>query len=221
MEPDDDQDKIKHYHFKVITVGDIGVGKTSLIRRYVENKFTMNYKSTIGVDYSEKSVNWNENIIVTLQIWDCAGQERFDSIIKSYFRDSHGAICVFDMSRNTTLGSVAKWKKKVSELCISSITREKIDPPCLLLANKADLVNRDIEFKNVSDTEEFCGIYQTSAKSSINIDTSMKCLIEEMIKREDENKNKEYVHDHMIKTVEKITQLDDVSTNKEPRRCHC
>ncbi|KFM64996.1 Ras-related protein Rab-32B, partial [Stegodyphus mimosarum] len=79
---------MKELMFKFLVVGDYGVGKTAIIRRYTEGTFTQNYKITIGVDFAIKSLQWDENTLVTLQLWDIAGHERFGYMTGTYYRHS-------------------------------------------------------------------------------------------------------------------------------------
>ncbi|GBN24346.1 Ras-related protein Rab-32B [Araneus ventricosus] len=93
--------EMKELMFKLLVVGDYGVGKTAIIRRYTEGTFTQNYKITIGVDFAIKSLQWDENTMVTLQLWDIAGHERFGYMTATYYRHSQAAIIVFDLIRRS------------------------------------------------------------------------------------------------------------------------
>ena len=85
--------------FKIVVVGDSGTGKSCLIQRYVTNEFLDNYEVTLGVEYISKSVKVDENVSVKLQFWDTAGQEAFNSIVKSFYRNSHAIVLVYDITR--------------------------------------------------------------------------------------------------------------------------
>ena len=86
------------YSFKFILVGDTGVGKTSVINRFVENRFDNNHSFTVGVEFASKNIVINGKVI-KMQIWDTAGQEEFKSITRSYYRSSAAALVVFDITR--------------------------------------------------------------------------------------------------------------------------
>jgi GTPase SAR1 family protein len=82
----------KIMRFKVILIGDAAVGKTSILQRFIHNKFKIEYNCTIGVDYWVKSLNLDSDNTVDLQIWDTCGQERFKTITRQYYRDTHGKL---------------------------------------------------------------------------------------------------------------------------------
>lgn len=96
------------YSFKFILVGDTGVGKTSLIGRFVENIFDTNHEFTVGVEYATKNIVINGKTI-KIQIWDTAGQEEFKAITRSYYRSSAAALVVFDLTRPETFRNASRW----------------------------------------------------------------------------------------------------------------
>ncbi|XDV18602.1 hypothetical protein PO909_024260 [Leuciscus waleckii] len=96
---------------KVLVIGDLGVGKTSIIKRYVHQIFSQHYRATIGVDFALKVLNWDHRTVIRLQLWDIAGQERYGNMTRVYYREAVGALVVFDMTRASTFQAVLKWKK--------------------------------------------------------------------------------------------------------------
>ena len=120
---------------QVLVVGDLGVGKTSLIQRYVHNIFNREYKATIGVDFAYKLIQVNHNKVVRLQLWDIGGQERFGNMTRVYYREAVGAIIVFDLTRHGTLETVKKWKADIdAKVRLQDAYETPI--PVILLANK-------------------------------------------------------------------------------------
>ncbi len=119
--------------FKVVVVGDIGVGKTAFIKKHVHGLFSDEYRSTIGVDFALKQYILENKILCRVQLWDIAGQERFGNMTRVYYRESHAVIIVFDLSKTKSFDAIRKWKNDVNS---------KLDPklPCLLLGNKSDLI---------------------------------------------------------------------------------
>merc|ERR1711879_18174 len=130
------EDGVTEYLYKVLVVGDIGTGKTSIIKRYVHNIFSMHYKSTIGVDFALKVINWDPKTIVRLQLWDIAGQERFGNMTRVYYKEAVGAFVVFDVTRVNTFEAVQKWKNDID----NKVTLPPDDRPIpvVLLANKCE-----------------------------------------------------------------------------------
>jgi hypothetical protein len=110
-----DDSGVQEYLYKVLVVGDIGTGKTSIIKRFVHNIFSTNYKSTIGVDFALKVIRWDEKTEVRLQLWDIAGQERFGNMTRVYYKEAVGAFIVFDVTRVGTFEAVAKWKSDIDQ----------------------------------------------------------------------------------------------------------
>jgi small GTP-binding protein len=148
MDADGDSEIHEELIFKVLVVGEPGVGKTSLIKKYVNGVFTGRYKSTIGADFSHKtiirtvkqSVDGKETVTIfkiTLQFWDLAGQERINSQVKVYYRQSDGVLCLCDVTREETKNQALLWKQAVLD---NSTNQEGIQnfPPCVLLFNKMD-----------------------------------------------------------------------------------
>jgi len=188
------EDGVREYLYKILVVGDIGTGKTSIIKRYVHNIFSMHYKSTIGVDFALKVINWDPKTEIRLQLWDIAGQERFGTMTRVYYKEAVAAFVVFDVTRITTFEAVSKWKADID----SKVTVGDQPIPCVLLANKCDLAKEGF-VKTANEMDKFCqehnfiGWFETSAKDNINIDTAAKFLIQKIldldVKREEHEKN--------------------------------
>uniref|UniRef100_A0A667XLI9 Ras-related protein Rab n=1 Tax=Myripristis murdjan TaxID=586833 RepID=A0A667XLI9_9TELE len=158
-------DHCSQHLYKVLVIGDLGVGKTSVIRRYVHQTYSTNYRATIGVDFALKVLNWDSET-VRLQLWDIAGQERFGNMTRVYYREAMGAFIVFDVTRPTTFEAVTKWKEDLdSKLMLAN--GQSI--ATVLLANKCDQ-GRDEFSNNGIKMDQFCkdngfvGWFETSAK---------------------------------------------------------
>ncbi|XP_019402092.1 PREDICTED: ras-related protein Rab-7L1 [Crocodylus porosus] len=167
--------------FKVLIVGDVTVGKTSLVQRYANDSFDKHYKSTVGVDFALKVVQWSESEIIRLQLWDIAGQERFTSMTRLYYREASACVIMFDVTDTSTFKNSRKWKQDLD----SKLTLPNGSPvPCLLLANKSDLspwaVTRE-EIDQFSKENGFSGWIETSVKENKNVNESMRVLVEKMI----------------------------------------
>ena len=149
--------------YKIIFVGDAGVGKTTIINRINDNEFQSSYDATIGVDFWPKKINFRGNEI-TLQIWDTAGQERYRGLIPSYVRNSSIVFIVFDITNRKTFESIPKWIE-----LIKSIEKNIL----VLIGNKEDLKEkREVEEKEGEDLakENEIAYYELSAKRDNNND---------------------------------------------------
>ncbi|RDD46545.1 Ras-related protein Rab-36 [Trichoplax sp. H2] len=153
---------------KVIVIGDVSVGKTSIINKYCHRVFDKDYKATIGVDFEvEDFVIKGSNF--QLQIWDTAGQERFQSVARAYFRSSNAVIIAFEFHDETSLDHVRDW--------YNSAKRENSDDECdfYIIGTKCDLCKEeelaDYEKEAVQLAEKLNAEYwRTSAKAGINVD---------------------------------------------------
>eukprot|EP01129_Flabellula_baltica_P013482 TRINITY_DN6263_c0_g1_i1.p2 TRINITY_DN6263_c0_g1~~TRINITY_DN6263_c0_g1_i1.p2 ORF type:complete len:205 (+),score=45.63 TRINITY_DN6263_c0_g1_i1:619-1233(+) len=162
--------------YKVLVVGDIGVGKTSVIRRYVNGGFSNQYKTTIGVDFAMKTIQLDD-MIVRLQLWDIAGQERFGSMTRVYYKEAVAALIVFDLSRFSTLDSVRSWKEDIDSK-VRLNNEENI--PVILVGNKSDISPHLSKVSEIEEACEECGFlrwFPTSAKEGNGIEEMMNYLI--------------------------------------------
>jgi len=167
--------------YKVIFLGDYACGKTSLIKRYVEATFTPNYKLTIGVDFAVKSIEYDDKMNISLQLWDVAGHERFGCMTSVYYKYAIAAVIVYDLSRPATFEAVTKWRDDVNSKVVLADDQQI---PFLLLANKCDIPNIQIDREALDQfckDEGFIGWFEVSAKEDINIDKAMKFLLSKIL----------------------------------------
>lgn len=168
--------------FKVIIIGDPTVGKTSFVQKYVNDTFRRDYKMTIGVDFALKVIKWSNKCNIKLQLWDIAGQERFTSMTRVYYKDAHACLIMFDLTQKNTFQNAVRWKKDLDQKCT---LRDGSPVPCLLLANKCDNVdNREVSQDEIEDLcreHDFLGWSETSVKEGTMVEESMGFLIEEMM----------------------------------------
>ncbi|KAJ5074103.1 ras and ef-hand domain-containing protein [Anaeramoeba ignava] len=164
----------KAQQIKIVFAGDLAVGKTCLRDRFLEEKFKGNTKPTIGADvvFPKKMINNQE---CQIHLWDTAGQEKFDSFTKTYFRDANGVILVYDITRKHSLERV--------QFLYQTIQDESQNGCAIILfGNKVDLENeRMIE---VTEGEELaqswnCSFFETSAKTGINVKEGFEKIFEE------------------------------------------
>lgn len=153
------------YIFKTIIVGDSGVGKTTLLYKYLYGEYISQYSSTIGVNYVSKKIVITNDTKIKIQIWDTAGQERFRSIIQSYFRNASGCIVAYDVTNANSFQNCSYW--------ITKVINENPNIKILLLGTKNDLIDyRTISFNTGRRFAEEKNIpfYETSAKITEDID---------------------------------------------------
>lgn len=205
-----EMDEISEYLFKILVVGDVGTGKTSIIKRYVHGIFSAHYKSTIGVDFALKILE-REDCIARLQLWDIAGQERFGNMTRIYYKEAVGAFVVFDITRTNTLENVSKWKDDIDSK-IKSQNGKNI--PVILLANKCDL-NHD-ESMNLNELEKFAkdagfiGYLLTSAKNDAGINEAGDLLVDKILELQE---NKKCIDTHNKNNVILKNKYNERTTN--------
>jgi small GTP-binding protein len=158
---------------RVAFLGSSGVGKTSLIKRYIENDFDKDYFGTVGIDFFTKPIQVRDRT-VTLQIWDTAGQERFRSLIPSYIRDSTIAVIVYDVSNPETFNDAKFWHKTV-------MNERGNDAICIFVGNKIDLESR-VSPDDVSSFTKPLSIptIETCAKTGQNITRLFKLVCDSL-----------------------------------------
>jgi len=160
------------YIFKILLVGDSGVGKSCLLLRYTDNSFSETFISTIGVDFKIKTIVVDGKT-VKLQIWDTAGQERFKTITSSYYRGSHGIFVVYDITDPVSFNNVRVWLNEIAKYM------QQEDYKVLLVGNKADQVSSRAVQR--SEAEEYanqldCQFFETSAKENSNVEQIFQAL---------------------------------------------
>jgi len=166
------------YLFKLVLIGDSGVGKSCLLLRFADDAFTESYISTIGVDFRFRTVKV-DNKTVKLQIWDTAGQERFRTITSAYYRGADGIIMVYDTTSSDSFDHVNDWLKEVNRYASESTSK-------LLIGNKADRVaDRAVSTERAKEFADDLGVafLETSAKSGSNVEESFLTMAAELIKQ--------------------------------------
>jgi len=167
--------------FKLVVLGESGVGKTSLLVRYVQNNFSIATKSTIGSDFLSKDIEVDGKPI-TLQIWDTAGQERFQGLGTAFYRGADGVVFVFDVTRRNTFEELSGWKKAF----LIQIGQEGNDDfPMIIVANKVDAENRQVTKSEVKDwcQKQHLPFFETSAKEAINVDEAFKSIAKTVLSK--------------------------------------
>ena len=172
--------------FKILLIGDSGVGKTSLIMRYTKNLFNEDYLNSIGVDFKSKDLFIEEKKI-KLQIWDTAGQERFRTITSSYYRGAHAIAVVFDLTKRQSYDHVKRWMEDINKYAKENVLK-------FLIGNKADLKNEiqvSYEEARALASQMKTTYFSVSAKKNENIneffETATKLFLIKFDLYEDDN----------------------------------
>ena len=172
MNPDYD------YLFKILLIGNSGVGKSSLLLRFADDTFTDNFMPTIGVDFKIRTLEVDGRTI-KLQIWDTAGQERFKTITSSYYKGAHGIIVVYDITDKESFKNIDNWMNEVEKHASDNVSR-------ILVGNKCDMdesrqVTTD-EGKELADQYNI-RFMETSAKESANVEEAFTLMTKEIKSR--------------------------------------
>ena len=167
-----------HYLLKYVVIGDSGIGKSNIVLRYINNTFSEEFKTTVGVEFGAKNIEVNNNIY-RIQIWDTAGQENFRSIARAYYKNSVCACIVYDITNRSSFQSIQSWIDDCSKQTSKTVL-------LLLIGNKSDL--KDMREVQYEEGEKFAKLHnmiflETSAKTGENISS----IFEESVKQIDQN----------------------------------
>jgi len=171
-EPEDNFDVL----FKIVLIGDMGVGKTCCVQRFKNGTFIERTGTTIGVDFTMKTLIIDGKR-VKLQIWDTGGQERFRTITQSYYRSAHGVIICYDITSKESFWNVRRWLDDVSRLAASNVVKILVGTKCDCEAERT--VSR-AEGEEFARQHQFIAFVESSAKENVNVDTAFMQLAEEL-----------------------------------------
>jgi len=186
------------YLFKLLLIGDSGVGKSCLLLRFADDTYTESYISTIGVDFKIRTIEIGGKTI-KLQIWDTAGQERFRTITSSYYRGAHGIIVVYDVTDQVSFNNVRQWLQEIDRYACENVNK-------LLVGNKCDLTTKKVvDFNTAKEFADGLGIpfMETSAKNSTNVETAFITMAEEIKKRVGGDKDTPVKNDEKVAVKQK------------------
>ncbi|CAI5734673.1 unnamed protein product [Peronospora destructor] len=165
------------YLFKIVLIGDSGVGKSNLLSRFTRNEFNLESKSTIGVEFATKSIV-AEGKTIKAQIWDTAGQERYRAITSAYYRGAVGALLVYDITKHGTFENVERWLKELRD-------HADINTVIMLVGNKSDL--RHLRAVSTEEAMAFAeknnlAFIETSALEATGVDSAFQRILTEIYK---------------------------------------
>ncbi|XP_033107870.1 ras-related protein Rab-13-like [Anneissia japonica] len=193
---------------KILVLGDSGVGKTRLVRRFVEDTFIQRYVATVGVDFRSKAVKIGGKELV-LQIWDTAGQERFRSMTTTIFRGAEGAILVYDVSSKATFDHLDDWIESIRRSADQNIR-------VVIVGNKIDKEGEvEVDTRTGKRFADQIGLnfFETSAQSGKNVDKPFKKLAKEV------NEAREIKEKQLFE--QNTSNISKMPEGKKPSGCLC
>jgi len=163
--------------FKLIIIGDTGVGKSCLMKRVMDNEFKIEHQVTIGVEFGSFGLKVDGGKIIKLQIWDTAGQESFKSVTRIFYRGAHCVFLTYDVTREDTFVNLMEWLKEIKQ-------HASEDVRVYLIGNKAEMEEqREVTFQRAQEFATQCGIhkcFETSAKTGFNVEEVFASVAKEL-----------------------------------------
>ena len=210
----EEADNYEHL-YKIIIIGDSGVGKSNILGRYLTNTFKQDTKSTVGVEFGSKKVTVND-VNIKLQIWDTAGQERYRAITSAYYKGSKGCFIVYDITSTQTFEDVEKWYEEINKSGDKGIS-------IVLVGNKCDLEEErkvTVEMGEEKARNLNCPFFETSALSNTQIEKIFQVISEDIYsKSKNEKKDDEDDDDYDIVQEEKNININ--TDTKPPQKACC
>ena len=168
---------MKNYIFKILIIGNASVGKTSLLRRYVNGMFDESTIMTVGVDFFTKEINY-DNAHCLLQLWDLGGQERFRYLLDNFVMGARGALLLFDLTRMPIIEDILEW--------VNIARLHDMNLPIILIGTKLDLEDiiavEDEDALNIKNTFNMIEFIKTSAKTGYNVEEVFERIVKELVK---------------------------------------
>ncbi|KAK1264565.1 Ras-related protein Rab11C [Acorus gramineus] len=170
--------KVDHeydYLFKIVLIGDSGVGKSNILSRFTRNEFCLDSKSTIGVEFATRTLQVDGKT-VKAQIWDTAGQERYRAITSAYYRGAVGALLVYDITKRQTFDNILRWLHELRDHADSNIV-------IMMVGNKSDLQHLRMVSEDDAQAlaeKEGLSFLETSALEAINIEKAFQTILTEI-----------------------------------------
>ena len=200
-------DKSSSIGLKIIIIGDTSTGKTSIVTKYIYNKFSESYKATIVSQFDFKIIKYKDQIY-RLQFWDLAGQDRSPEMTKLFCQDTNGVIICCEVNKKESRDNTLKWKENLinNRIDIKKIT-------LVLCENKCDLLNDNYEnfqeLKNFSINNEFNQCFRTSALNGFGIEDMIIFIVEDIVNRNNNNNNNEINDTFKIQKNKQTTNQDN------------
>jgi small GTP-binding protein len=203
------------YNLKIIVLGDIAVGKTSVIGRFITNTFSEDYKSSISCEFKRKQLDIDGETSANLTIWDTCGEERFMSVTKQYYNGSHGAMIMYDLTKKDTFIKMNRWIKDVKDNAPKDIV-------IMVVGNKSDLVMEKVdlgeELTPFKDNYLYCDV---SAKTGTNVSLAFENLTLKIMENIKEKKDK--VNDKIDNNIprDSVPLKKQSISKRKKKKCNC
>ena len=193
--------------FKILLIGDLGVGKSCVILRYVEGDFPGNIMSSIGVDFKTKQIDLDDRLI-KLQIWDTAGHEKFRTITTSYYKSAHAIIILYDITQKASFDHIRNWLTEIDKFGKQGVLK-------VIVGNKLDMENNRKITKEVAENLALkygIKLWEVSAKDNTNIEEMFLDTIKTLLE-----KNSKIISEgsSMVTNI----QLNKNVKNKKNKKC--
>ena len=203
------------YNLKIIVLGDIAVGKTSVIGRFITNTFSENYKSSISCEFKRKQLDIDGETSANLTIWDTCGEERFMSVTKQYYNGSHGAMIMYDLTKKDTFIKMNRWIKDVKNNAPKDIVIMVVGNKTDLVMEKADLGEELTPFK---DNYLYCDV---SAKTGHNVSLAFENLTLKIMEnlKEKKDKGNDKIDNNMPRDSMPLKKQS--ISKKKKKKCNC
>ena len=206
------------YILKFLVLGDTGVGKTSILTRYVEDRFSTTFSTTVGVDFCQKKVKYDyegRQLNVQLQLWDTAGQERFRSLTSSFFRDAMGFLLVYDLTNESSFHHINDWLIQLHSHCYNDhppvvIVGNKVDQQRVVSQNHAESLAKELGYRYV----------EVSALENVNVNEAVGALLQLVLEHTIENKAAEN-KDSQFLTIAPDQIVQGSSNGNKSSNCYC
>ena len=211
------KDAKEDFKFKMVIVGNSGVGKTNLVKRFIYDTFSKDSKATVGVEFLYKSFVIN-NKIFKVELWDTAGQERYKSMTSAYYKAARGGLVVFDVTNQKSFDDVETWCKEVREKAPKSVC-------IMVIGNKSDLADqRVVTMEQATEKAKMleAAVMETSALDSTNVREAFYHMLKEMyvrVKDALEAAPSEESQNPSGEVAPSGTKLETTNTEKEKGGC--
>ena len=215
------------YRYNILLVGDCSVGKTSIINRFIDNRFNRNLKNTINIEFRIKSIKLDSNTVVDLKIWDTCGEEKFHSITKNFYHEADGIFIIFDLGNYQSFSNIKIFMKDINDVC--NINNKAI----MIIGNKNDITIeeqkvKDKEIKKILEKNREIKYLDVSARSGNNIGDmfiQMSKLIflnkNKIIENEDEDKDNSSEYILKIGKYSRKNSKKSVKSIEQERKDKC